>query len=100
MTRALVALLVPVVMAAALWAAAADDPPKQLTAEERTELEARWREARSTGDKAYRSGNRAEATKAFEQALAVARRLYPADEFPDGHPDLAGNLNNLAVLYV
>src|SRR5262249_54036452 len=78
---------------------AADDPPRKLTAEQRKELAAKWQQATTAGEKAYQAGKGAEAVKAFEEALALARRLYPKAEFPGGHADLATSLNNLATLY-
>jgi CHAT domain-containing protein/Tfp pilus assembly protein PilF len=35
----------------------------------------------------------------LEQALAMRQKLYPATQFPEGHPDLAQSLNNLGVLH-
>ena len=32
-------------------------------------------------------------------ALAMRETLYPKDKFPDGHPHLAGSLNNLGFLF-
>src|SRR5262245_1887326 len=40
-------------------------------------------------------GQPAQALPPFEQALAMRRKLYPPERFPDGHPDLATSLNNL-----
>ena len=34
----------------------------------------------------------------FQQALAMYRKLYPADKFPDGHPELATSLNNMGTV--
>src|SRR5262245_37396803 len=97
MTR-LLAGLVFVALAAGLWPAAADDPPKKLTPEERKELEAKWKERTATGSKAYPAGKYAEATTVFREALDLARVTFPAAEFPDGHPMIAASLNNLAVV--
>jgi CHAT domain-containing protein/tetratricopeptide (TPR) repeat protein len=72
------------------------DPPKKLTDEERKALRATWRETTVAGLQAHRAGKADDAAKAFEAALDLARRLYPKDEYPDGHPDLATSLNNLA----
>src|SRR5579872_353543 len=77
----------------------ADDPPKKLTAEERKELEAKQKELNEAGIKAYRASKYPDAQKAWVAALEIARRLYPKDQFPDGHTDLASSLNNLAFLY-
>jgi CHAT domain-containing protein len=40
----------------------------------------------------------ARAESLYRDALAMQRKLYPEDRFPDGHPDLAASLNNLGVL--
>src|SRR4051794_39011666 len=79
--------------------AAAPPQPEKLTEEEKRTLEKRWEALKVIGDKAYGEGKRAEAAKAWEEALAVARRLYPRTEFPEGHPKLATSVNNLASLY-
>jgi CHAT domain-containing protein len=36
----------------------------------------------------------------YQEGLAMLRRIYPEAVFPNGHPDTATILNNLAVLYV
>ena len=72
---------------------------KKLTAEERKELEAKWKESALAAIKAQRAGQLPEAAKAIRDAIEVARRLYPKDEFPDGHEDLANGLNNLGTVY-
>src|SRR5262245_3602451 len=77
----------------------ADDPPGKLTPQERKALEAKWEERTAAGIRAYNAGRHAEAIKAFEAALEMARRLYPKSEFPDGHENLATSLNNLAELH-
>src|SRR5262249_54152986 len=56
----------------------------------------RLQELNSAGVKHYRAGRLEEAASALGKALEVARRLYPRTEFPDGDPDLAASLNNLA----
>jgi CHAT domain-containing protein len=78
--------------------ALADGPSKKLTSEERKRLEAEWEELMQTGVKQYREGKYTESQKSFEAALAVSRRLYPKDEYPEGHEILATSLNNVAVL--
>jgi CHAT domain-containing protein/tetratricopeptide (TPR) repeat protein len=94
MTRVLVGL--GMTLSVGLCAVAGDDRPDKLTPEERKELEASWNELANAGVKHYQAGQLAEATEALEKALAAARRLYPATEFPDGHPNLDVSLNNLA----
>src|SRR5262245_61214728 len=89
------------VLLGALFAAPArtEDPPKKLTEEERKELRAKREKLNTAGLAAFQAGKRLEATKAFEEALEVARTLYPKAEFPDGHTDLALSLNDLGSLY-
>jgi CHAT domain-containing protein/Tfp pilus assembly protein PilF len=43
-------------------------------------------------------GEYAGALRYHEQALAMRRRLYPTDRYPQGHPHLALSLNNLGAL--
>jgi CHAT domain-containing protein/Tfp pilus assembly protein PilF len=44
-------------------------------------------------------GQLARAIPLAKQAAALARRLYPPEDFPDGHPELAGSLNTLGFLF-
>jgi CHAT domain-containing protein/tetratricopeptide (TPR) repeat protein len=99
MTRSMALALAVFVCALLAVPAAADEQPKNLSAQERKELATKWRKAITAGVKAYHASKGAEAVKAFEEALALARRLYPKAEFPDGHADLARSLNNLGLLY-
>jgi tetratricopeptide (TPR) repeat protein/CHAT domain-containing protein len=46
----------------------------------------------------FQSGKTQEALHLFEEALACHRKLYPEKQFPDGHHDLAENLNNLGFV--
>ena len=34
----------------------------------------------------------------YRQALEINRMLYPADQYPQGHPDLAGSLTNVGTV--
>ncbi len=79
--------------------AGADDLPKKLTPEERKGLESKFHDAMIAGGKAYQEGKSAEAVKAFEEALKVARHLYSKSDFPDGHTNLAASMRNLGLLY-
>src|SRR5829696_6907107 len=79
--------------------ASADDPPKKLTPDERKDLEEQWQERVSTARQSYEQSKFAEATKSFEEALQVVRRLYPKAEYPDSHPNVADTLSNLGGLY-
>ena len=79
--------------------ARADDPSRKLTAEERNELETKQKVLNDAGFMAYGAGKYLDAITSIEESLKVARRLYNTSEFPDGHTNLAGSLNNLAFLY-
>src|SRR5262249_49359533 len=92
MKHAHVGLVLAMTLAAGWCATAAEDPPKELTPEERKELEAQWKELTETGVKHYQSGKLAEAAEALEKALEAARRLHPKQD----HPQLATSLSNLA----
>src|SRR5262249_37080702 len=43
-------------------------------------------------------GQAAEAVSVGRKALAIRERLYPAKDYPDGHPGLAQSLNNLGLV--
>ncbi len=77
----------------------AEDPPKKMTAEERGELVARWKEVMLAGIKAHRAGKQDDAVQSLAEGLRIARRLHPKGEAPDGHPDLVISMQNLAVVY-
>jgi CHAT domain-containing protein len=47
----------------------------------------------------YQAGRAAEAVPLAEEAVALCRKLYPAERFPDGHANLAGSLNALGFLF-
>jgi CHAT domain-containing protein len=40
-----------------------------------------------------------EAERSYRHALRIRQNLYPQSRYPQGHPDLATSLNNLASLY-
>jgi CHAT domain-containing protein len=94
MRRVLVGLGLGLTLAGGWCATADDDPPKELTADERKELEAKWKEQTSAFLQSYRAGKLPEAAEAGQKALETARRLYPKQD----HPLLAGSLNNLAAV--
>jgi CHAT domain-containing protein/tetratricopeptide (TPR) repeat protein len=99
MSRVQVLLLAALVCVVPLVPARADDPPKKLTADERRELEAKYLKLLDAGVKATVAGKGAETVTAFEEVLAVARKLYNAADFPDGHEELATAMSCLAQLY-
>src|SRR5205814_1783201 len=43
-------------------------------------------------------GELTEAEPLYREALAMRRRLYHPERFPDGHPQLAQSLNNMGYL--
>jgi CHAT domain-containing protein/tetratricopeptide (TPR) repeat protein len=92
MTRVLVGLVLGMALAAGWCVTAADDPPKELTPEQRKELEAKWKELIGAAGRSYQAGKLPEATEAATKALEIARRLYPKQD----HPNLAASLYNLA----
>src|SRR5262249_13059259 len=97
MTRQLAGLLLGLLLTASPSAGAADEPAlNKLTPQQRTELEAEWRGLTNARADHVRANRLREARQAFTQALALARRLYPATEFPRGHPELAQSLSQLA----
>jgi CHAT domain-containing protein len=74
------------------------EPPREATAEEQR-LAKQAEELNAKGNRLYGEGKYIEATEACRRALDIRRRLYPKERFPDGHPNLAMSINNLAVLY-
>jgi CHAT domain-containing protein len=94
MTRVLVGLVLGMTLAGGWCVTAADAPPKELTPEERKELETRWKELTSALGRSYQAGKLPEAAAAGKKALETARRLYPKQD----HPNLAASLNNLATV--
>ncbi len=76
----------------------ADDPPQPLTPEQRQELAKQAIESYQAGFQLYQRGEVGLAIDRTREALQIHERLYPRSEFPQGHPDLANNLNNLGAL--
>jgi CHAT domain-containing protein len=83
-------------LAAPAWAA---DKPDELTPERREELAKKATDLNAEGVRQYRAGNDVKAMEAIREALELRRALFPRDKFPQGHPDLAEGLNNLAGLH-
>jgi CHAT domain-containing protein len=94
MTRVLVGLALGMTLTGGWCARAADDPPKELTPEQRKELEAKWKEFASVLVQSYRAGKLPEAAEAAKKALETARRLFPQQD----HPQLAASLGKLAAV--
>jgi tetratricopeptide (TPR) repeat protein len=87
-----------VLLAACTGSVVADDAPKELSPTERARLE---KQAARLDDRAhalYGQGRYPEATKLLQEALAINRKLYPKEHYPQGHADLAECLSGLDVL--
>ncbi len=92
-----VAMVLGMSVAAGIYANADDDPPvKKLTPAERMRLKFKWTSLSARAMEQFHAGRYANAETSFEDALSIARQLYPTYEFKNGHPDLAASLNNLA----
>src|SRR5262249_32888233 len=94
MTRVLVGLVLGMTLMGGWCIRAADDPPTELTPEQRKELEAKFKELTDAMVRFDRAGKLPEAAEAAQKALETARRLYPKQD----HPTLAASLNNLAIV--
>src|SRR5262245_20335123 len=70
------------------------EPP---SAEEQARLEAEALKADQERGALYRQGRMREALSRAERVLALARQLYPREQFPDGHRNLASSLNNVGI---
>ena len=79
--------------------ARAEDPAPDLTAEERTKLEAQAKECGERTNRYYREGRLTNALEEAEQRRKIERRLYPPAKYPEGHHDLAAALNNLGMVF-
>jgi tetratricopeptide (TPR) repeat protein len=94
MARVLGGLVLGVTLMGGWCATAADDLPKELTPEQRKELEARWEELTNAFIQFSGAGKLPEAAAAAKKALETARRLCPRQD----HSHLAVSLNNMAVV--
>jgi CHAT domain-containing protein/Tfp pilus assembly protein PilF len=81
-----------------LVASGADDREGQPAPAGTPSLEAQGKALDVEGRQLYQQGKFAQAAEMFQQALAIRRKLYPPDQYPLGHPDLAEGLNNLGEL--
>lgn len=99
MTRFALFVVAPLACALACVPVGAEDPPQKPVRDELKELK-KWLELAEAGNKAHNAGKYAEAAETREEALKLARRLYPKADFPDGSIALVVSLNNLAGTYV
>jgi tetratricopeptide (TPR) repeat protein len=96
MTRrvTLVALAVAV-----LGFARADELNDELTLAQQKELEGKAAALAREGNALYRAGKLPEAAERLEAALGLRRTIYPTAKYPEGHPDLAASLADLALVF-
>jgi CHAT domain-containing protein/Tfp pilus assembly protein PilF len=73
---------------------AQEPKPPKLTPEEQ-KLDAEAKKLDKEGMQLYQQGKPAAAAEKARQVLAIYENLYPTAKDPDGHPDLAGSLNQL-----
>src|SRR5262249_31004402 len=85
-------------LAAGPRAARPDEPAKKPGDAERARLAQEAAELSGRAVALHREGRYLEATELLRKALALRQRLYPKDQYPAGHPDLARSLVNLGVL--
>lgn len=69
-----------------LTASVRAEAPKELTQEQRKELENRASELNEQMDQLYQAGRYSAATELLKQVLAMRQRLYPPERYPQGHP--------------
>jgi tetratricopeptide (TPR) repeat protein/CHAT domain-containing protein len=65
------------------------------TQEERGRLVAEFQTVFGEFVRFYGQGKLEEALSRAERAVALSRQLFPKDQYPDGHPAIAGSLNNV-----
>src|SRR5262249_29971548 len=92
------ALALGALVRAAPLRAADPGAPSPLTEEQRSPLDKEAGELYQRSFQLYQQRRYAEATKALKQVVEMLQRLYPADKYPEGHPDLAQSLGNLGTL--
>src|SRR5581483_663976 len=65
---------------------------------ERDQLDQQAQQLNAREAELYRAGRYAEAAALRRRELALRQQLYPAAQYPQGHPALALSLNNLGFL--
>jgi CHAT domain-containing protein/Tfp pilus assembly protein PilF len=71
--------------------------PGKLTPERRKELTAKAAELEAAYSAATAKRDFVEAGRCMLDAIDIVKELYPEEDYPDGHPLIAGRLRNLAV---
>src|SRR4051812_24049895 len=74
------------------------EPVQDLTPAERQKLVTEARQCDQRSHRFYGETKLVEALKECQNLLAINQRLYPPTEYPEGHADLAGSLNNLGFV--
>src|SRR5262249_3421654 len=79
-------------------ASLAEEPARAPTSEERKALEEKRQQLSTKMMSAYHEGHLDEALRWANDVLRTCEQLYPLTTHPDGHPDLAGSINDLGFL--
>lgn len=74
------------------------EPAPRLSAQERVQLLAEAKRFHTQAENCSRRADFKTAIAHQRRCLALVEKLYPKQEYPGGHPDLAFNLNHLGVL--
>ncbi len=82
-------LHVPLLLSAVVLAASASADAAQLSAEKEQELRTRSIALYQQGRELANRGRFQEAAQLLEENLKLAQQIFPADKYPQGHPDLA-----------
>src|SRR5262245_180204 len=72
--------------------------PAELTDAEQRKLADEALKLSEEGVRLYDNGRPAEALGLLRKALAIRRKLYPESKYPDGHPEIAVSLTNVAAM--
>jgi CHAT domain-containing protein/Tfp pilus assembly protein PilF len=73
-------------------------PGGHLTREQRDQLHLRANELLRQAEQLSKQGQYPDATKRWQQILAIHQQLYPKDQYPHGHPYLATSLYWLGLM--
>jgi CHAT domain-containing protein len=80
-------------------AGSAADKKDELTPQRRQELVKKIEELTAEGVRQYQRGDYVKAKEVLRGALEMCRALYPKEQYPNGHPDLATSISNLALMH-
>jgi CHAT domain-containing protein/Tfp pilus assembly protein PilF len=74
------------------------EAPQKLSPRERQQLQRRVVNLTKQGKRLYDQARYPEAARLWENIIELQQRLYPKEQYRDGHPDLALSLNSLGVM--